>query len=230
MRLAAVLHYTSTSVFTKGSYAGIKAVEFEVIGGGGGSGYAAATSGSQIAFGRGGAGGAYAHGFVLAGSLATSETVTVGAGGTGGTSGTPDATNGGSSSFGAHGIAGGGEGGNDTLTTTAATGTSFLRNFGGAASGSATDIGIPGEGLGSVDFSAGVYSCITGLEGARSGGPYGATAYNTIGAAPGGVGNQASLAGLGIGSGARGPSNATSQSGKNGAAGATGRVIVRVYV
>lgn len=229
MRLAAILHYTSTGVFTKGTYAGIKAVEVEVIGGGGGSGYAAATSGSQISWGCGGAGGAYAHAFILAGSLGTSETVTVGAGGTAGVSGTPDGGNGGDSSFGAFAVAGGGQGGFDNLQSTGASGTNN-RNSGGVASGTATDISVPGEGDSAITFNSGIFEDITGLEGARSGGPYGATARNTFGVATGSFSSQGSLAGLGIGSGARGPVRGTSSSASNGADGAGGRVIVRVYV
>jgi hypothetical protein len=229
-RLAAILQFTSSGTFSKGSYAGIKAVEVEVIGAGGGSGFAAATNGSQIAFGRGGAGGAYGHGFILASALASAETVTVGAGGAGGTSGTPDGTAGGSSSFGAFVTAGGGDGGNDATASTAGTGTSFLRGSGGTAGGTAIDISVPGEGDGSVDYAAGKFLELTGLMGGAAGGPYGVAAHNISGVNLVGIVTQTPLAGRGIGGGARGPANGVSLSSQNGAAGANGRVIVRVYV
>jgi len=229
MRLAAVLHLTSSGSFTKGTYAGIKAVEVEVIGGGGGSGYAAATSGAQISWGDGGAGGAYAHGFILAGALSTSETVTVGAGGTGGTSGTPDGGTGGNSSFGAHLTAGGGQGGFANLQSTGASGTS-PGGSAGTAGGTALDLGVTGEGDDVVTFLTGWFEHTGGLEGKPSGGPYGATRRNEIGPVTSGFSSQGSGAGLGVGSGARGPVRGVSSSANNGAAGAAGRVIVRVYV
>lgn len=227
MRLAAILQLTSSTTFTKGTYAGIKAVEVEVIGGGGGSGYAAATNGSQISFGGGGGGGAYAHGFILAGSLATSETVTVGAGGAGGTSGTPDGTDGGQSSFGAHLVAGGGTAGGDVLVSTASSGFA-IAGFGGVPSGTALDLGVSGDEFGAVSYVNGSYTEVLGLIGHKSGGPYGVTAWPPFGV--GAVPGNGSLAGAGIGSGARGPTCGTSQSARNGAAGSGGRVIVRVYV
>lgn len=228
-RLAAILHYSSTGVFTKGSYAGIKAVEVEVIGAGGGSGYAAATSGAQFSWGDGGAGGAYSHGFILAAALATSETVTVGAAGSAGTSGTPDGGNGGNSSFGAFLTAGGGQGGNDHLTSTAAAGTAN-GSSGGTPGGTAMDIGIPGEGDDASSFISGAFEYMGSITGKRSGGPYGAQNNNTQAPVTGGLSSQGASAGLGIGSGARGPIRLSSSSANNGAAGAAGRVIVRVYV
>lgn len=228
-RLAAVVHFTSSGTFTKGSYAGIKAVEVECVGAGGGSGFAAATSGAQISWGAGGAGGAFTRSLFLAAALASSETVTVGAGGAGGTSGTPDGGNGGLSSFGSLVTAGGGFGGNDQLQSTANSGSSFVRNSGGAPSGT-YDIGVPGEGDGSLDFVTGHFNELTALEGGASGGPYGQTLHNVIGVNPAGVSTQDSVAGVGLGGGARGCANGTSASSRNGAAGATGRVIVRVYV
>jgi hypothetical protein len=229
MRLAAVLVYTSTGSFAKGNYPGIKAVEVEVVGGGGGSGYAAATNGSQISWGMGGAGAAWAYGNILAGALSSSETVTVGAAGTGGTSGTPDGGNGGTSSFGAHLTATGGQGGNDVLQSTAAGGTSN-GNSGGTPGGTALQLGVAGEGDDAVTFVTGYFESVTGLAGKRSGGPYGATNHPTLGPVTSGFGSQGASAGLGYGSGARGPVRGTSSSANNGAAGAPGRVIVRVYV
>lgn len=230
-KLAAILHYTSNGTFQKGNYAGIKAVEVEVIGAGGGSAFAAATSGAQISFGEGGAGGGYGHGFILAGALSSSETVTVGVGGTGGTSGTPDGGNGGDSSFGAHVTAGGGQGGDDSgVQSTAASGAFTANNGGAAGAGTAVDISVPGEGNGTIRFENGSMSDVAGLRGHRSGGPYGAAVNNTTYSSLTGNASQAAAAGVGIGGGARGPRNLTSSSSQNGAAGANGRVIVRVYI
>jgi hypothetical protein len=230
-KLAAIVQLTSSGNFTKGSYAGIKAIEVEVVGAGGGSGFAAATSGAQISFGEGGGGGGYGHGFILAGALATSETVTVGVGGVGGTSGTPDATDGGGSSFGGHVTAGGGGGGNDSgAQSTAGSGFFTAGAAGAAGAGTACDISVPGEGDGGIRFESGFIVDVAGLRGNRSGGPYGAAVQNsTFASGTGGV-SQTAAAGVGIGGGARGPRNLTSGSSQNGAAGANGRVIVRVYI
>lgn len=228
-RLAAVLNYTSSGTFQKGLYAGIKAVEVEVIGGGGGSGYAAATSGAQFSFGVGGAGGAYAWGVIDAGSLSDAETVTVGAGGIAGTSGTPDGGAGGDSAFGAHLTASGGGGGEDRLESTAGSGAGN-GSSGGTAAGTGLMIGISGEGLDQVTFTSGYFEHMGALRGRPSGGPYGATRDNSSGPAVGAMSSQSAQAGFGIGSGARGPVRLSSSSAANGAAGSAGRVIVRVYV
>jgi hypothetical protein len=229
-RLAAVLNYTSSGTFQKGNYAGCRAVEVEVIGGGGGSGYAAATSGSQISWGLGGAGGGYAKGFIDASALSASETVTVGAGGTGGTSGTPDGGNGGDSAFGSHLTGSGGGGGDDSgATATSSSGVFYLRDSGGVGGGTAAQISVPGEGSGSVEYTNPNLTSIVGLRGGASGGPYGVTQYEDIGEGPI-SGSQNASAGVGIGGGARGGLRIQSSSAQNGAAGAAGRVIVRVYV
>jgi len=163
--------------------------------------------------------------------LATSETVTVGVGGTGGTSGVPDGGDGGSSAFGAHVTAGGGFGGNDSgAMSTASSGSGNAGPPGAAGAGTAVDISIPGEGDGTVHFENGFMTDVIGLRGHRAGGPYGAAVNNTTYSSLTGTASQGAVAGAGIGGGARGPRNPTSFSSQNGAAGANGRVIVRVYV
>lgn len=230
-KLAAIVQFTSSGTFTKGSYAGIKAVEVEVMGAGGGSGFAATTTAGQISFGEGAGGGGYGHGWILAGSLATSETVTVGTGGTGGTSGTPDGSSGGASSFGAHVTAGGGDGGNDSGAVSTVSSGAFTAGAGGTAGGgTAVDISIPGEGEGVVRYENGFMSDVAGLRGHRAGGPYGAAVNNSTYSSLTGGASQSATAGAGIGGGARGPRNLTGSASQNGAAGANGRVIVRVYV
>lgn len=230
MRLAAELHYTSSGTFQKGNYAGIKAVTVEVMGGGGGSGFAAATSGAQVSWGDGGAGGAYAAStLILAASLASSETVTVGAGGIAGVSGGQTGGTGGSSAFGAHLTAAGGVGGGPALVSTASFG-STSRGSGGAPGGSAMAIGMHGEGDGGTSALNGGLEDGTGIEGAKGGGPYGVQQYNTFAISTGSITGQSAVAGRGIGSGSRGPVRGTSASSRDGAAGSAGRVIVRVYV
>jgi len=228
MRLLTIVHFTSSGSFSKGAYAGIKAVEVEVIGAGGGSGAARATSGSQISFGCGGGGGGYGHGFILAGSLASSETVTVGAGGIAGTSGSPDGGTGGASAFGAFVNAAGGGGGTGALVSTGASGGAFLAGNGGAVTGTAVDLSAPGDEFGSTDFVTGSFTSVMGFTGHRSGGPYGTRQEPFFG--PGLPPGYPAEAGKGIGSGSRGPVNGTSASNRNGAAGSNGRVIVRVYI
>lgn len=230
-KLAAIVHYTANGTFQKGNYAGIKAIEVEVIGAGGGSAYAAATTGAQISYGTGGGGGGYSHGFILAGSLASSETVTVGTGGTAGNSGTPDAGNGGGSSFGTHLTAGGGQGGDATGAVSTAVSGFFSSGAGGViGAGSAADIVAPGEGGARVRHENGFLTYVLGLTGHRSGGPYGvnilAQTFSSLASGQ----SQTAAAGLAPGGGASGNRNLTSASAQNGAAGANGRVIVRVYV
>lgn len=230
-RLAAIVHFTSTGSFTKGSYAGIKAVEVEVIGAGGGSAFAATTTAGQISIGTGGGGGGYAHGFIAAGALATSETVTVGAGGIAGTSGVPAGGAGGNSSFGAHVTAGGGGGGAASgAASTASSGSNTAGAAGAVGAGTAADIVAPGEGGAPVRYENGLVVHVDGLRGHRSGGPYGAAVHNSTFSSTTGSSSQGALPGAGIGGGARGNRNLTSSSSQNGAAGANGRVIVRVYV
>lgn len=231
MRLAAILHYTSSGTFQKGNYAGIKAIEVEVVGAGGGSAFAAATTAAQISMGTGGGGGGYGHGFILAGALASSETVTVGTGGIAGSSGVPAGGAGGNSSFGAHVTAGGGGGGSASgAASTAGSGSNNAGAGGAVGAGTAADIVAPGEGDQRVRYENGFFTYVAGLQGHRAGGPYGVAILNTTYSSLTGSASQGALAGVGVGGGARGPRNLTSSSSQNGAAGADGRVIVRVYV
>jgi hypothetical protein len=129
-RLVETLYFTSNNTFTKATYPWLRAVHVTAQGAGGGGG-----GSGQTGNGGGGGGGAYCEKFILASSLASSETVTVGAGGSGGTAGNNAGGNGGASSFGSFLTAGGGLGGNATNGT-------FVAVTGGAASGG--DINING--------------------------------------------------------------------------------------
>ena len=99
--------FTATGTWTKPT--GLKYVIVEVIGGGGGGGGVEGDTGDTANSGGGGGGG-YSLKKILASSLGSTETVTVGAGGAGGT-GFSGGTAGGTSSFGSHCSAtGGGQG------------------------------------------------------------------------------------------------------------------------
>ena len=110
--LQQVLYYTSSGTFTKATYPWLRAIRVKVQGAGGGGAGAAATAGGQVAMGGGGSGGVYAESFItdIAG-LASSITVTRGAGGAGGAAGFNNGSNGGTSSFGSLVSANGGTGG-----------------------------------------------------------------------------------------------------------------------
>jgi hypothetical protein len=108
------IYYTSNGTFNKADPfgtgdIGLRAIRARAVGGGGGGGGAATTGVGQTACGGGGGGGGYAEAFItdIAG-LASSVTVTCGAGGTGATAGNNSGTAGGNSSFGTLVVANGG--------------------------------------------------------------------------------------------------------------------------
>jgi hypothetical protein len=109
-RYLTTLYYTSDGTFSKASYPGLRAIVVKCQGAGGGGGGAEATGSGVFAAGAGGGGGAYSEELItdIAG-LASSVTVTVGAGGTGVSSGYGNS--GGTSSFGSLASATGGAGG-----------------------------------------------------------------------------------------------------------------------
>ena len=96
--------FTANGTWTKPD--GLKFIIVEVIGGGGGGGGVEGDTGDTANSGGGGGGG-YTLKKILASSLASTETVTIGAGGAGGT-GFSGGTAGGTSSFGTHCSATGG--------------------------------------------------------------------------------------------------------------------------
>lgn len=205
------VQFTSGGSFTKASYPGLRAVIVEVQAGGGAGGGAEPTGAAEASLGGGGAAGGWSRKFILASALATSETVTVGAGGTGvsGTDGNP----GGNSSFGAHCTATGGPGG---LTIPAG---GSLRTRGGTTGpdAGAGDLALPGAGgHGGVRLNETQILSGHGADGilGRGGKGSGATAIGEAGA--------------GYGAGGAGSGNQTSQSGRVGGAGAPGIVIVQL--
>jgi hypothetical protein len=176
--------YTATGSYLKATN-NPSFVIVEVIGGGGSGGYSNTAS---VGFGGGGAGG-FSREKILASSLASSETVTIGAGGT--PPGVNNAGNaGGTSSFGAFCSATGGSGG-------ATSG----GNGGGGGVGSGGDLNTSGGAGGSPN---GAYSG-EGGNSFYSGGPRGVTAavgtagsFGSGGSGGSGSGGQGGAGGAGL--------------------------------
>lgn len=204
--------FTSSGTFSKASYPGIRAVRVRAVGGGGGGGSPAnADSGAP-----GGGGGGYAESLLLESSLAASETVTVGSGGAAGTAG-GDGGSGGTSSFGSHLSANGGSGGTATGSTIG------LGGLGGSASGgnimNVTGGGGQSTGNPALYTTAGIYPAGTG----------GGSILGTGGRAGAArASNWAGGPGNGYGGGGAGGYNRNSTT--SGGAGASGIVLVDIYV
>lgn len=98
--------YDASTTWTK--QANLEYVQVTVVGAGGGGGSAELGSTDQ---GQAGNSGAIGYKKILAASLGSTETVTIGSGGAGGAGGTNDGSDGGNSSFGSHVTANGGSGG-----------------------------------------------------------------------------------------------------------------------
>lgn len=206
--------YTSSGTFVKANYPGLRAVKVKVQGGGGGGGGAVATGESQGSFGNGGAGGGYCEKLILVDDLATSVTVTRGAGGAGVSGAAGNA--GGNSSFGAHCSAnGGGAGASSNAGSTASVGTAGTG--GGSASGG--DLNISGGHAG------GGARTLNGLDitfGGQGGG-------SMLGFGPGiRSSNNNGYGATGYGAGGGGASNTASQGARTGGAGGIGIVIVEL--
>lgn len=107
--------------FVKGNFPGLRAVRVRVVGGGGSGGGCANTGSGSNAEGGGGGGGGYAEAFILDSALATSETVTIGAGGVPAATGNNDGSTGGTTSFGSHVSATGGAGGGGSPSSSSST-------------------------------------------------------------------------------------------------------------
>jgi len=203
--------------FNKGDYAGLRYVVAEVWSGGGGSGGTAATAGGQAAQAAGGGGGGYSRKLISAASLATTETVTLGALGAAGAAAGPTAGGqAGTTSFGSHCQATGGFGGATGTATSTGTG----RQGGAGGVGSGGDLNLTGN--------AAPWSMVFVASPARNGngGAAPLMGLQTIQGAP----TAAGVAGVGYGSGAAGAIAGASASAQNGAAGGPPLVLVHVYV
>ena len=219
------VYFTSTgaSTFTIADYPGLKAVKVRVVGAGGGGGGAATASTNEWASGGGGGGGAYSEKYILAASLGATETVTVGSGGTGGTAGNNAGNPGNTSSFGSHCSATGGSGGAGSAAITSVFGGDG--GDGGTASGG--NLNMPGQRGGegfTIPNSTGNYfnAAIAGSGGDSALG-VGATTKSTTAAIAGANGGI-------YGGGGEGATVTEGQTSKAGGNGASGIVIVDIFV
>lgn len=225
-RLLQTLKITSTTTFTKASYSGIRAIRVKVIAGGGGGGAAGATVADNYAIGGAGGGGGYSEKWILASTLNSSETVTVGAGGSAGASGTTTAAGtGGTSSFTVLGVVAlsaiGGSGGLGD-STSAAPGPGGAGGAGGTASGGDINIeGSRGQTGVSVNSTTG-----TGIAPIHGGG----TVLSPQGSLHIYTGTVSGVAGAVYGQGGGGSARAESQGAAAGAAGGNGVVLIEIYV
>lgn len=215
-----IVTFLVNDTFDKADYPWLKYVKVTVIGGGGGGGGAKGTSAGEVASGGDGGGGGGAQDVIAATDLATSETVTVGAGGPGGIGGTNPVSNGGTSSFGAWVVATGGVKGSSDNTVTA------TPAFGPAASGGSGGVGTVGAVLASGSDGGKGYILSTRPEVSQGGG---SSAFGFGGRQQ--RGNSASQNGsAGILYGGGGTAASTSNdSAKNGGAGAAGIVVVELF-
>jgi len=217
------LYYTTSTTFSKASYSWLRAIRIKVVGGGGGSGGVPATASNVTAAANGGGGGAYAERFFTnIGSLASSETITIGAGGAAG-SVTPGAGGtGGTTSFGSILTAGGGGGSAIASASTYAYSDAFINNGGGSATNA--DFIIEGQdGLTGIILTPNAATFQGGGKGGAGGGTFLGVGGTPSSAAAGG-GNVGTYGG-----GGGGRFTGASSSAQSGHAGATGICIVELY-
>jgi hypothetical protein len=212
------LYFTSNGTFTKATYPWLRAIRVKCQGGGGGGGGAGTTGANQQNIGGSGAGGNYAESFITdITGLASSVTVTRGAGGAGGAAGNNGGTTGGNSSFGSLVIGTGGEGGRPGETLQGI----VVNSNNGTVAASTGDLIIPGSAAENR-----VFLSTAAVSNASSGGSNlaGALASFTVGPGSDGV------TGKIFGGGATGGANNENQgTGRAGAAGGNGIVIVELY-
>lgn len=208
--------FTANGTWTKPT--GLKYIIVEVIGGGGGGGGVEGDTGDTANSGGGGGGG-YTLKKILASSLGSTETVTVGAGGAGGT-GNSGGTAGGTSSFGSHCSAtGGSQGGGN--------GPSPLVPRRGLECG-AGGVGTGGDVNGTGQTGPNGFNLATAGYGQVSGGG-GGSMYGGGGAQKVSV-NQNGNDGIGYGGGGSGCATYDSVANYTGGAGTDGVVVVYEYM
>lgn len=193
---------TTTGTWTKPD--NLRYVIVEVVGGGGG-GSGRTTAGEA---GGGGGGGGYSRELILASSLGSTVTVTVGAAGTAGSGSGGAGGAGGTSSFGTFVQATGGAGG---------TGTNGVGGGGNGGSGSLGDVNLTG-GMGASGFVPAASQTIGGAGGASQLGRGAPTNYSSAG--------QAGTGGEVYGGGGSGAASGSSNNDFAGGAGAQGIVII----
>jgi hypothetical protein len=169
---------------------GLTCLIVEAWGAGGGGGGAGGND--NLYLGGGGGGGCYSKKTILASSLGSTETITIGAGGTGGATGIGgDGTAGGNTTFGSHLTAYGG---------------------GGASGAEAASTSGGGGGGGGADGAGG--STTSNSAGSAGTGGVASVDAGAAGGAAGNAGNNAFLGGGG-GSGGSGGGSSTSKGGKS---------------
>jgi hypothetical protein len=213
------VYFTSSGTFDKGDYPWLRAIRVKCVGGGGGGGGAATNGATAISIAGSGGGAAYSESFITdITGLASSVTVTRGAGGTGGAAGANNGSDGGQSSFGALVSADGGGGGVGSLTFGAP-------GINGGASGQSVGVGdfvIAGSG---ATVSIGVNASTVGQGNGGSshfgGGLRGINAFAT-----GFDGSSTSSIGAGATGGINAQNIATARAGGTGG---NGIVVVELY-
>jgi hypothetical protein len=198
---------------------GLRAIRVRLVGAGGGSGGAPATTSGQISIAGSGGGGAYGETFItdIAG-LSSTETITRGAGGTAAAAGGAGGDGGQTSAFGL--TADGGQGGGAGTAGTPAAVVGGAPGAGGDVTG--FDLNIPGSPA-ILGQGYATDRLLISIAGASHIGPQRVRA--AVFASP-----AVAVAGSGIGSGGRGSANTPSQSALVGAAGANGIVIIDCFV
>jgi hypothetical protein len=209
-RLDAIRIYTNDDTWNKP--ADLDFVIALAIGAGGAGGGTAATAAGQQAAGAGGGGGGFSLKKIVAASLGSSETVTIGQGGAG-VSGS-DGSAGGTTSFGAHCSATGGGGGE----AGPASGTGYFRLGGVGGLGNGGDLNVAGGDGGNSGVN----------NGARMQFGFGGSSHL-------GGGSRSALSGTGRpglcpGTGGSGAAQLASAAAVNGGDGADGIVIVWEYL
>jgi hypothetical protein len=215
-RYVSTVYFTSSGTFEKADYPWLRAIRVKCQAGGGGGGGCSITGVSEGSLGTGGGGGGYAESFItdIAG-LASSVTVTRGAGGDGGTAGNNAGSAGGSSSFGSLVAAAGGLGGGGA--TAAAV---LFRTPVAGGDGTTGDLLVPGAPslLATLNVSQSIFVQSTG------GGSFlgaGALARTS---------NGNGIAGKAFGGGGSAGANGVSQgTARAGGDGGNGIVIVELY-
>lgn len=209
--LGAVRTYASTDTWTKP--ANLRAVRVRVQAPGGGGGGSVATA-LETSVGSGGGGGGYSEKFILAASLASTETVTIGAAGTAGSAAGGSGGTGGTTSFGTHSTATGGVGGASLSTGTTASVGGAVGTGGTGASGDVNAKGAAGQ----------VGIRMSGTNGIGGGGGASFMGGGGSGGTSGGSGNGGGNYGGGGGGG-----NSDSTTGRVGGVGGAGIVIVEEF-
>lgn len=217
--------FTSSGTYTP--TANMQYCLIEVVGGGGGAGYANDSSAGQATAGAAGGAGGYARGFYSAATIGASQSVTIGAAGVGGTTNSTSGTNGGTTSVGSLLSASGGTGG--TYCSTNGNPNYCIGGTGGTGTGGNFQSTGGGGGAGwGLFITGGNYVCDSGPGGISyfGGGARANGAHSSGSTAEAGVGVNATTYGGG-GSGGYCQGAATGGNGGNGSAGV---VIITEFI